>query len=138
MRIVPVIAFAALALTARAEVVCPDSLEVQQRAVAPSNDWTVSYTAPPLRLVGITLYDGPPSQGRKVKPFSVRRGKRELRVSWRLGESRRNFHLVCGYERTTASLVTVLPPGVKGCNAVFDRRVSSGDEEPAVKRMVCS
>jgi hypothetical protein len=45
---------------------------------------------------------------------------------------------MCTYERTSASLVTVLPPGVTGCNAVFDRRVSYGREGNAVKRMVCN
>ncbi|HEX4986189.1 MAG TPA: STY0301 family protein [Burkholderiales bacterium] len=128
---------AVLATAARAEVLCPDSLEVRQEASAPA-DWTVSYTEPPLRLTGVTIYDGPPSQNRRVKPHSVKSTKGELQVSWRLPQSRRNFHLVCSYERTSASLVGLLPPGVNGCNAVFDRRVSYGNEALAVKRMVCN
>lgn len=137
MRLVLAVAAALLALNVRAEVVCPDSLEVQQQAVTPSEDWTVTYTDPPLRLTGVIVYDGPPSQNRKVKPFSTRSTQGELRITWRLPESRRNFHLMCTYERTSAKLVTVLPPGVTGCNAVFDRRVSYGREGHAVKRMVC-
>lgn len=128
----------ALALPAQAEVTCPDSIDVRQQAAAPSSDWAVGYTDPPMKLVGITVFDGPPSQNRRVKPFSTRTTKGELRVSWRLPESRRNYHLLCGYERTSATLTTVLPPGVNGCNAVFDRRVSYGIEGLAVKRMVCN
>lgn len=131
------IILALLAATSRAEVLCPDSLEVEQQAIV-NGDWTVSYTNPPLRLTGVTIYDGPPSQNHKVKPYSVRSTKGELRVSWRLPQSRRNFYLNCSYERTTASLVGLLPPGVNGCNAVFDRRVSYGNDTLAVKRMVCN
>ncbi len=127
----------ALALPAQAEVLCPDSLEVKQEATI-AGDWTVAYTDPPLRLTGVTISDGPPSQNHIVKPFSVKSTNGELRVSWRLPQSKRNFHLTCSYERTTASLSALLPPGMNGCNAVFDRRVSYGNETLAVKRMVCN
>lgn len=137
-RLIIAVAIALASFAARAEVLCPDSLDVQQQAAAPSADWTVSYTDPPLRLTGVIIYDGPPSQNHKVKPFSVKSTKGELRVSWRLPQSKRNFHLTCSYERTTASLIALLPPGVNGCNAVFDRRVSYGNETLAVKRMVCN
>ena len=138
MRLTTPMMLLALALPAQAEVVCPDSIEVRQEAVTPAGGWAVGYTEPPLKLVGITLFDGPPSQNRKMKPFSTRSTEGELRLSWRLPETRRNYHLLCGYERTSATLTAVLPPGVKGCNAVFDRRVAYGTEDLAVKRMVCN
>ena len=138
MRLATTAILLTLALSAQAEIVCPDSIEVQQQAVAPAGDWAVSYTEPPMKLVGITVFDGPPSQNRKVKPYSTKTTAGELRVSWRLGETHRNYHLLCGYERTSANLTAVLPPGVNGCNAVFDRRVSYGIEGLAVKRMVCN
>jgi hypothetical protein len=136
-RLIFAVVFALATCAARAEVLCPDSIEVNQQ-VGASADWMVTYTDPPLRLTGVTIYDGPPSQNRKVKPYSVKSTKGELRVSWRLPESKRNFHLTCSYERTTASLTALLPPGMNGCNAVFDRRVSYGNETLAVKRMVCN
>jgi hypothetical protein len=138
MRLVFAAVTALLALNVRAEVVCPDSLEVQQQAVTPSGDWTATYTDPPLRLTGVTVYDGPPSQNRKLKPRSTKSTEGELRVIWRLPASQRNFHLMCTYERTSANLVTVLPPGVSVCTAVFDPRVSYGRGGQAVKRMVCN
>ena len=137
MRTTKTLFLLALALPAQAEVLCPDSIEVRQEASI-TGDWTASYTDPPLRLTGVTIFDGPPSQNHKIKPYSVRSARGELRVSWRLPQSRRNFHLVCAYERTTASLIGLLPPGVNGCNAVFDRRVSYGNQALAVKRMVCN
>jgi hypothetical protein len=138
MRLVVAAAAALLALNVRAEVACPDSLEVQQQAVMPSEDWTAIYTDLPLRLTGVTIFNGPPSQNRKVKPFSTRSTQGELRIVWRLPESPRNFHLLCTYERTSANLVTVLPPGVTSCSAVYDRHVWYGRGGYAVKRMVCS
>jgi hypothetical protein len=137
MRLTTTTFLLALALPAQAEVLCPDSLEVKQEASI-AGDWTVTYTDPPLRLTGMTISDGPPSQNHIVKPFSVKSTKGELRVSWRFPESKRNFHLTCSYERTTASVSALLPPGMNGCNAVFDRRVSYGNETLAVKRMVCN
>lgn len=137
IRLTLAVAIAFAACTAHAEVLCPDSIEVNQQA-AIAGDWMVSYTDPPLRLTGVTIYDGPPSQNHKVKPYSVKSTQGELRVSWRLPESKRNYHLACSYERTTASLTALLPPGMNGCNAVFDRRVSYGNETLAVKRMVCN
>ena len=137
MRLTTTTFLLALALPAQAEVLCPDSLEVKQEASI-AGDWTVTYTDPPLRLTGMTISDGPPSQNHIVKPFSVKSTKGELRVSWRLPESKRNFHLTCSYERTTASVSALLPPGMNGCNAVFDRRVSYGNDTLAVKRMVCN
>ena len=138
MRLTVATLFLALTIPAHAEVLCPDSIEVSQQATPPGPDWTLAYTDPPIRLTGITIYDGPPSQNRKIKPYSVRSTRGELRVSWRLPQSKRNFHLRCTYERTTASLNTLLPPGLNGCNAVFDRRVSYGNEALAVKRVVCN
>ena len=138
MRMITTTLLLALALPAQAEVLCPDSLDVKQEATAPGADWQVSYTEPPLRLTGVTIHDGLPSQNHPVKPYSVKSTKGELRVSWRLPQSKRNFHLSCSYERTTASLTALLPPGVNGCNAVFDRRVSYGNETLAVKRRVCN
>ena len=138
MRLVLATAAAVLALNVHAEVICPDSLEVRQQAVTPSADWSLTYTDPPLKLTGVTVFDGPPSQKHKLRPYSTRSTQGELRISWRLPASRRNFHLMCTYERTSANLVTVLPPGVTGCNAVFDPRVSYGREGYAVKRMVCN
>src|ERR1700682_1011633 len=134
MRLTTTAFLLAFALPVQAEVLCPDSLEVRQEAVI-TGDWTGAYTDPPLRLTGVTISDAPPSQNHKVKPYSVKSIKGELRVSWRFPESKRNFHLTCSYERTTASLIGLLPPGVNGCNAVFDRRVSYGNEALAVKRM---
>ena len=93
---------------------------------------------PPYKLVGITVFDGAPSQNRRLKSFRVPGTQGEMKVSWKLPVSRRNFHLVCDYERTAANLTTVLPPGIVGCTAVFDRRVYYGFEGMAVKRMVCN
>ncbi len=137
MRLITTTLLMCLAVPAWAEVSCPDTIEVNQQATVPG-DWSVSYTDPPLRLTGMSIYDGPPSQNHIVKPFSVKSTKGELRVSWRFPESKRNFHLACSYERTSASLTALLPPGMNGCNAVFDRRVSYGNETLAVKRMVCN
>src|SRR5579864_2503834 len=77
MRPCAILLLMAFALPVKAEVLCPDSIDVQQQANI-GGDWIVSYTDPPLRLTGVTIYDGPPSQNHKVKPYSVKSAKGEL------------------------------------------------------------
>ena len=84
---------ALLPLPALAEVVCPDSLSVQQQASVPSDAWAVSYGEPPFKHIGVTVYDGPPSQNRRVKPATTRSSAGELRVAWRLPDG------TCPYRR---------------------------------------
>jgi len=69
MRLITTALLLALTVPAQAEVACPDSLEVQQQAVIRSEDWTAIYSDPPLRLTGVTIFNGPPSQNRKGQTF---------------------------------------------------------------------
>jgi hypothetical protein len=121
---------------ARAEVACPDTLGVQQRAEAPAG-WTVSYAEQAPRLAGVTIFDGPPANRVSLKYTKRRQTDKELILTWDLGDSPRSFYLQCGYERTTAQIASPLPPGVRTCQVVFDRGVSYPGGSLAIKRMVC-
>lgn len=121
---------------ARAEVTCPDTLGVQQRAETPAG-WTVSYAEQAPRLSGVTIFDGPPANRVRLRYIRRRQTDKEMTLTWDLGESPRNFYLQCGYERTTAQIASPLPPGIRTCQVVFDRGVSYPGGSLAVKRMVC-
>ena len=99
----------AAAQAARAEVTCPDQLEVEQRAQAPSG-WSVAYSDIGPRLSGITLFDGPPANRVSLKYDRRRQTATELILTWILRDSPRSHYLQCSYERTTAQINTALPP----------------------------
>jgi purine nucleoside permease len=121
---------------ARAEVSCPDQLEVEQRAQAPSG-WSIGYSDIPPRLSGVTLFDGPPANRVSLKYDRRRQTAKELILTWVLRDSPRSHYLLCSYERTTAQINTALPPGSGRCDVVFDRTTSYPGGGLPVKRMVC-
>ena len=120
---------------AKAEVSCPDMLDVEQRPRPPSSEWQVSQSDRPARLIGVTVYDGLP-RDRVVRPTTRRNTGGTLTLRWRLRENRRSYYVECAYEQTNARLYTVLPPGVPLCEAAFDLRVDAIGGHP-VKRMYC-
>lgn len=132
------VAAALLGLTAagRAEVQCPDTLSVSQRAEPPTG-WSVSYAEQAPRLSGVTIYDGQPANRVSIKYTNRKQSAKELVLIWDLGDNPRSFYLQCGYERSTAQIASPLPPGVRTCEVVYDRTVSYPGGALAVKRMVC-
>jgi hypothetical protein len=122
--------------SAGAEVSCPDQLSVQQRADAPDG-WSVSYGEQAPRLAGLALFDGPPSNRASLKFDRRKQTGRELTLVWILRETPRSHYLQCSYERTTATIATALPPGLRQCEVVFDRTSTYPGGSSPVKRNVC-
>ena len=132
----PSVFFVLAAQASRAEFACPDSLEVQQRATPPSG-WNASYSEQVPRLVGVTIFDGPPSSRASVKPNMRWQSGAETRLRWDLIYSPRSHYVQCQYERTSALISAPLPAGIRTCDVVYDRKVSYAGGGMAVKRMVC-
>lgn len=120
----------------RAELACPDTLEVQQHANAPSG-WNAAYGEQAPRLTGVTVFDGPPANRASVKYNYRRQIARELHLIWNLTYNPRSYYVQCQYERTTALISTALPAGTRGCQVVFDKNTSYPGGAMPVKRMVC-
>lgn len=121
---------------ARAEVSCPDRLQVAQQAQPPEG-WAVSYAGGMPRLAGVTLFDGPPANRASLKHDRRKQTGRELILIWRLRDSPRSHYLQCSYERTTAVISMPLPPGLRECEVAFDLTSSYPGGAMPVKRMVC-
>jgi hypothetical protein len=138
LRSLPAAAVALLALvgSAGAEMSCPDTLSVQQRAEPPPG-WSVSYAEQAPRLAGVTIFDGQPANRVSLKYNRRRQTAKELILVWDMGDSPRSYYLQCSYERSTAQIATPLPPGVRTCEVVFDRNVTYPGGGLAIKRMVC-
>jgi hypothetical protein len=126
----------ALPVCVRAEIACPDTLPVQQRAEVPQG-WSVNYSDQPPRLSGVTIFDGPPSNRASVKHNLRTQQGKEVQLRWNLIYSPRSHYLQCSYERTTAQIATPLPAGVRICDVFYDRDVSYPSGSLVIKRMVC-
>src|SRR5882672_9754827 len=98
-------AAALLGVTAagQAEVHCPDTLSVSQRADPPTG-WSVIYAEQAPRLSGVTIYDGQPANRVTIKFTNRRQSTKELVLIWDLGDNPRSFYLQCSYERSTAQI----------------------------------
>jgi hypothetical protein len=129
-------ALISLPLVGRAEIACPDTLGVNQRAEPPSG-WSVIYGEQAPRLSGVTIFDGQPANRASIKYTRRRQSDKELTLTWDLGSNPRSFYLQCSYERTTAQIATALPPGVRTCEVVYDRTTSYAGGGSPIKRMVC-
>jgi len=136
LQCVAALALLGLTVAVHAEVQCPDTLSVNQRAEPPTG-WSVTYGEQAPRLSGVTIYDGRPANRVTIKYTNRRQSAKELILTWDLGDNPRSFYLQCSYERSTAQIASPLPPGVRTCEVVFDRTVSHPGGGFAVKRMVC-
>jgi len=121
---------------AHAELACPDTIEVQQRANTP-NGWNAAYGEQSPRLTGVTVFDGPPANRASVKYNYRRQIAHELHLIWNLTYNPRSYYVQCQYERTSALISAPLPAGTRGCEVVFDKNTSYPAGGMAVKRMVC-
>lgn len=126
---------AAASAVGHADVSCPDTLDVQQRAAAP-NGWTASYSNEAPRLIGVTLFDGPPDNRSSMRHNYRRQIGRELHVIWTFAYSPRSHYLQCQYERTSALITTSLPAGTRGCEVVYEH-AAKRSTTMSVKRNVC-
>lgn len=130
------IVLVATAGVASAEVTCPDTLSVQQKADPPTG-WSVTYVEQAPRLAGVTIFDGQPANRVSLKYNRRRQTAKELILGWDMADSPRSYYLQCSYERSTAQIATPLPPGIRTCEVVYDRNVTYPGGGLAIKRMVC-
>jgi hypothetical protein len=121
---------------AHAELSCPGNLEVKQSAATPSG-WSATYSEETPRLIGVTIFDGPPANRAGMKYNYRRQIGKELHLIWNLVYSPRSYYLQCQYERTSALISSPMPAGTRGCEVVFDRTITYPVSGMAVKRMVC-
>jgi len=126
-----------LVSSARAEVVCPDTIEVTQSATAASADWQVRDSGDKPSLERVTIYEGPPREQASLKYDRELKRKSELVLFWNLPPNKEGYWLECGYTDTSKTLVRKLPAITAICEAIYDRTESFPDGSPVVRRVRC-
>jgi hypothetical protein len=132
-----VAAFVICGSPAYAQVECPPTISVEQKAAA-SNEWSVGYSKMPAALSSATIFEGPPEEQASLKYDDERTAKDEIIQTWQLPSSARGYWLVCGYANTTAQLRRKLPDDVHACEVVLEKGVSFGNGGAAIKRARCT
>jgi hypothetical protein len=110
---------------AQAESACPATVVVEQRASAPSADWTVSYSGYETAVAGVTIFDGPPAEQASLVPDKEKNLGDSIIQVWQLPKSARGYWLQCNYANTTAQIARRLE-GVTRCDVVSDHNMRFG------------
>jgi hypothetical protein len=121
---------------ARAEATCPPTLAVEQKASAPSAEWTVSSSGYKTALAGVTIFDGPPANQASLLPDDERTSSDTVFQTWKFGKNDAGYWLECDYANTTAQIYQRLPAGVSRCDVTYERNVRFGGEGRRVVKSV--
>lgn len=132
-----VAAFFVCAAAAPAQVECPSTISVEQKATAPEA-WSVDYSKMPAELLSATIFEGPPEEQASLKYDDERAAKGEIIQTWQLPASARGYWIVCGYANTTAQLRRKLTDDVRACEVVLEKGVAFAGGGAVVKRARCT
>ncbi len=119
------------------EVACPETIAVESRLLAPPPSWEVRYAEPKGELMGVTFYDGPPSEGASLVYDRASKSGKTWTATWKFTANEgRGFWIACSYTNTSAILYKKLRDSVAECRVSYDRSVSTGGL-PTVKGIRC-
>ena len=119
-----------------AEATCPPTLAVEQKASAPSADWTVTSSGYQTALAGVTIFDGPPASQASLIPDGEQVTDDMIFQTWKLGKNDAGYWLECDYANTTAQIYERLPSSISRCEVSYERNVRFGGEGRRVVKSV--
>ena len=132
---IALIASPALGSTITGDAICPRTIAVTQTPGAPPAGFEAVVSDRPVRLAGLTIFDGPPKElgslepdnGDSGQPFSV----------WTLSvDKKRGLWVSCVYSGTTIVLQHRLPDTITSCRVTYDQN-SHLDGYDEIKTMTC-
>src|SRR5260370_40806282 len=120
-----------------AQQTCPPTLKVEQKAVSPGADWSVTSSGYDTALAGITVFDGPPANQASLAPDREHMTHDAVFQTWKLAKSGAGYWLECEYANTTAQISRRLPASVSRCDVVLERNVHFGEGRRVGKVGIC-
>src|SRR5260370_42293684 len=119
-----------------AQQTCPPTLKVEQKAVSPGADWSVTYSGYDTALAGVTVFDGPPANQASLAPDREHMTHDAVFQTWKLAKNATGYWLQGEDANTTAQISPRLPPSVSRCDVVYERHVRFGGEDRRAVRSV--
>lgn len=100
-----------------AEIMCPPSIEVQEKLAAePPNGWNQRTTDGLRYLGGVTLFEGDPKQQASLVPDADRQTTGKDRIAtWKFTKSQGPIWLSCSYNGTGITFTRPLSGDVRLC-----------------------
>lgn len=119
------------------ETACPQTIAAESRLPAPPPSWEVAYGDAKCDLMGVTFYEGPPSEGASLVYDRASKSAKTWTATWRFtANERRGYWIACTYTNTSAILYKKLRDGLAECRVTYDRSVSTAGL-PTVKAIRC-
>ncbi|MFO1187621.1 MAG: STY0301 family protein [Alphaproteobacteria bacterium] len=131
-------AITALAMpAAHASELCPASLTTTQTAAAVPAGFTASVEAASAPFMGLTFFDGKPSDKASLAPDEEKPMGETLVSTWTFPPGNpRGYYLRCSYFGTQIALQRALDPIITKCWVTYDMKQSIGGL-PFIKRIDC-
>ena len=96
------------------EVWCPDTIKVDQKAIPPSPEWSVSYNSLPHQLEMVTFFSGPPQENASLVYDEKSKTKGGWVGTWNFPIDAGSYWIQCSYSGTRGRTVQA-PPGLGEC-----------------------
>ncbi len=118
-------------------VSCPDTISVHQELAAPVGDWKSIVDDAPIRLAGVTFYDGAPEKKISlVNDSSSKNGSKQIAVWHFQPDAKREIWIACSYSGTSVVLATPLPAATTACLVTYETRQRIAGL-PAIEKISC-
>lgn len=119
------------------EMACPQTIAAESRLSAPPPSWEVGYGDAKGDLMGVTFYEGPPSEGASLVYDQTSKSAKTWTATWKLTANQgRGYWIACAYTNTNAFLYKKLRGGLVECRVTYDRSVSTAGL-PTVRAIRC-
>ena len=103
---------------------CPDTIAVNQEIQGSIPGWQVSKDDTPVRLAGITFFDGPPGEKASLVYDETKRTTGKVVMIWHFLPNRdRQIWMSCGYSETTVTIAQELPNEISRCSVTYNPKI---------------
>ena len=119
------------------EIKCPETIKVDQKAISPSPEWTVSYSSQPHQLEMVTFFSGPPQEMASLVYDKKSKTKGGWTGTWNFPKDGGGYWMQCSYAGTRAELSKRLPESVRVCRVTYDEGLHSMSGLPAIRKIEC-
>lgn len=118
-----------------ADVHCPETIPVKQTLLKQFQGWRESASDVPIRLAGVTFYDGPPEQNASLAYDSDNTSHGKRVAVWRFARQVETW-LACSYAGTNVVLSRRLPRATSICRVTYiSNQTIAG--LPAIEKIEC-
>ncbi len=123
--------------SAEDKVWCPDTIQVDQKAISPAPEWSVSYRSLPHQLEMATFFSGLPQGNASLVYDAKSKIKGGWVGTWKFPRDPGGYWIRCSYGGTRAELSRRLPDSVSACRVTYDDDSRFPSGLPVIRKIEC-